>query len=276
MALDTRRRTIPGLARLSRYVALSALAVTFAVPLLWLVLAPTKSDGELESLPPLAPGSIDGLLTSWNNLMSFRDGQVLLWVGNTIAYSVGTVVIAVLIGVPAGYALAMYRFPGRRLLLLLTLIGMIMPAAASVLPIYRELALIGLVNTGWAVILPSALFPFGVYLTFLHFQASLPTELVEAAKIDGASDLRVFLSLGVPLARPAVALVAFFSFVASWNNYFLPYIMLFNDKVFNIQLGIGVLLSSAPVLSNTTGSTLPIHRPEAALAALLARLASPH
>ena len=206
MALDTRRRTIPGLARLSRYVALSALAVTFAVPLLWLVLAPTKSDGELESLPPLAPGSIDGLLTSWNNLMSFRDGQVLLWVGNTIAYSVGTVVIAVLIGVPAGYALAMYRFPGRRLLLLLTLIGMIMPAAASVLPIYRELALIGLVNTGWAVILPSALFPFGVYLTFLHFQASLPTELVEAAKIDGASDLRVFLSLGVPLARPAVAL----------------------------------------------------------------------
>ncbi len=258
------------LVRLSRYLVLCALAVAFAVPMLWLIVAPTKSDAELESLPPLAFGSFEGLVTSWNNLMSFRDGQVLAWVGNTVVYSVGAVLIAVAISVPAGYALALYRFRGRRFLLFATLIGMIMPTAATVFPIYREMVLLGLANTAWAVILPSAFFPFGVYLAFLHFQSAIPHELVEAAKIDGASDLRVFVALGLPLARPAAALIAFFAFVASWNNYFLAYIMLFDDKLFNIQLGIGVLLSSAPVLSNTTGSTLPIHRPEAALAALLA------
>lgn len=258
------------LVRFSRYLVLGALAVAFAVPMIWLVLAPSKSDAELESLPPLAFGTWEGFATSWANLMSFRDGQVLGWVGNTLLYSAGAVLIAVLISVPAGYALALYRFPGRRFLLFATLIGMIVPTAATVFPIYREMVVLGLVNTPWAVILPSAFFPFGVYLAFLHFQSALPHELVEAAKIDGASDLRVFWSLGLPLARPAAALIAFFAFVASWNNYFLAYIMLFDDKLFNIQLGIGVLLSSAPVLSNTTGSTLPIHRPEAALAALLA------
>lgn len=266
-ALGRRSVTLGGVARL---LVLGILAVAFAVPLLWLLVAPTKTDEQLESLPPLAFGSLDQFAQTWANLMSFRDGQVLAWVGNTILYSTGTVLIAVLLSIPAGYALALYRFPGRRAILLATLIGMIMPTAATVLPIYRELAFVGLVNTPWAVILPAAFFPFGVYLAFLHFQSSFPRDLVEAARIDGASDWRVFISLGVPLARPAVGLVAFFAFVSSWNNYFLAYIMLFNDRLFNIQLGIGVLLSSAPVLSNTTGSTLPIHRPEAALAALLA------
>ncbi|MCS5717683.1 carbohydrate ABC transporter permease [Herbiconiux sp. CPCC 205763] len=266
----TSAKVARGTARAARLIFLAATAVFFAVPLLWMLLAPTKTDQELTTLPPLAFGSFENIGTAWNNLMSFNDAEVLLWTSNTIFYALGTVIIAVAISIPAGYALAMYRFPGRRLLLLLTLIGMILPTAATLLPIYRELALVGLVNTPWAVILPSAFFPFGVYLTYLHFQSALPVELVEAAKMDGATDLRVFWSLGLPLARPAVALVTFFAFVANWNNYFLPYVMLFNDKLFNIQLGVGTLLSAAPVLSNETNSQLPIHRPEAALAGLIA------
>jgi multiple sugar transport system permease protein len=164
----------------------------------------------------------------------------------------------------------MYQFRGKRLVLLTTLIAMILPAAAIVIPIYRELALIGMANTIWSVILPSAFFPFGVYLTYLHFQTALPRELVEAAKLDGATDMRVFLSLGLPLARPAIALVTFFAFVANWNNYFLPYVMLVNDRLYTLQLGIQTLLSSAPVINSSNQSNLPIHRPEAALAALFA------
>ncbi|MGK9146050.1 carbohydrate ABC transporter permease [Plantibacter flavus] len=264
----TRHGSLVG--RGARIVLLLLVGVAFAAPLFWLVLAPTKTESELTSLPPLAFGSFENVGTAWNNLMSFNDGMLLLWLTNSIAYSVAGVIIAVVAAIPAGYALAMYSFRGRQLVLTLTLIGMILPTAATVIPIYRELALVGLTNTAWAVILPSAFFPFGVYLTYLHFQTALPRELVEAAKVDGASELRVFLSLGLPLAKPAVALVTFFAFVATWNNYFLPYVMLVNDKLYTLQLGIATLLNSAPVINASNQSDLPIHKPEAALAALVA------
>ena len=252
-----------------RRLFLIALGVIFLVPLLWLLLAPTKTNDELSTTAPLSFGNLGNVSAAWNNLMSFNHGEVLLWLGNSVGYSIAGVLLSVIAAVPAGYVLAMYAFRGRRLILILTLVGMILPTAAIVIPIYRELALIGLTNTIWAVILPSAFFPFGVYLTFLHFQTALPKELVEAAKMDGATDLRVFLSLGLPLARPAIALVVFFSFVANWNNYFLPFVMLVNDRLYTLQLGIATLLSSAPVINTSNTSNLPIHKPEAALAALL-------
>lgn len=264
------RRALRTLARLSRIVILLAMAAAFATPLVWLVLAPTKTESELTTLAPLAFGSLDNAAQAWSNLMSFNHGQLLVWLVNSIWYSVAGVAIAIVASIPAGYALAMFGFRGRRMLLLLTLIGMILPTAATVIPIYRELALVGLTNTSWAVILPSAFFPFGVYLTYLHFQTSLPREIVEAAKVDGASDARIFWSVGLPLARPAVALVTFFAFVATWNNYFLPYVMLVNDKLYTLQLGIATLLNSAPVINSANQSDLPIHKPEAALAALVA------
>jgi multiple sugar transport system permease protein len=252
-----------------RRLFLIALGIVFLVPLLWLLLAPTKTNDELTTLNPLAFGSFGQAGTAWSNLLSFNNGEVLVWLGNSVGYSIAGVLLSVIAAVPAGYVLAMYSFRGRRFMLILTLIGMILPAAAIVIPIYRELALIGLTNSIWSVILPSAFFPFGVYLTYLHFQTALPKELVEAAKMDGATDLRVFVSLGLPLARPAVALVTFFAFVANWNNYFLPYVMLVNDRLYTLQLGISTLLNSAPVINTSNTSNLPIHKPEAALAALL-------
>jgi multiple sugar transport system permease protein len=252
-----------------RRLFLIALGIVFLVPLLWLLLAPTKTNDQLSTLNPLAFGNFGNVGTAWNNLMSFNQGEILVWLGNSVGYSIAGVLLSVLAAIPAGYVLAMYSFRGRRLVLILTLIGMILPTAAIVIPIYRELALIGLTNSIWSVILPSAFFPFGVYLTYLHFQTALPKELVEAAKMDGASDLRVFVSLGLPLARPAVALVTFFAFVANWNNYFLPYVMLVNDRLYTLQLGISTLLNSAPVINSSNTSNLPIHKPEAALAALI-------
>jgi len=251
-------------------LGLTFVAVAFSVPLLWLLLAPTKTEAELGSLPSLAFGSFQNVGAAWTNLMSFSDGILLTWLANSVFYSVAGVVIAVVASIPAGYALAMFEFRGRSTIVVLTLIGMILPTAATVIPIYQELALVGLTNTFWAVILPSGFFPFGVYLTFLHFQTALPRELVEAARMDGASDLRIFVALGLPLARPAAALVTFFAFVATWNNYFLPHVMLVNDRLYPLQLGIATLLNSAPVINSSNQSDLPIHKPEAALAALVA------
>jgi multiple sugar transport system permease protein len=259
----------PAISRWARRLFLVILGVVFLVPLLWLLLAPTKTNDELSSQAALSFGSFGNVTTAWNNLMSFNHAEVLLWLANSVGYSIAGVLLSVIAAIPAGYVLAMYSFRGRRLVLILTLIGMILPAAAIVIPIFRELALIGLTNTIWSVILPSAFFPFGVYLTYLHFQTALPRELVEAAKMDGASDLRVFLALGLPLARPAIALVTFFAFVANWNNYFLPYVMLVNDRLYTLQLGISTLLNSAPVINTSNTSNLPIHKPEAALAALI-------
>jgi multiple sugar transport system permease protein len=259
----------PGIARWVRRLFLVGLGVVFLVPLLWLLLAPTKTNDALTSSAPLSFGSLGNVEIAWNNLMSFNQAEVLVWLVNSVGYSIAGVLLSVIAAIPAGYVLAMHRFRGRQLVLVLTLIGMILPSAAIVIPIYRELALIGLTNSIWAVILPSGFFPFGVYLTYLHFQTALPRELVEAAKMDGASDLRVFLALGLPLARPAIALVTFFAFVANWNNYFLPYVMLVNDRLYTLQLGISTLLNSAPVINTSNTSNLPIHRPEAALAALL-------
>jgi multiple sugar transport system permease protein len=257
------------ISRWARRAFLALLGVVFLVPLLWLLLAPTKTNDELTSTAALSFGSLGNVTTAWDNLMSFNHAEVLVWLGNSVGYSIAGVLLSVIAAIPAGYALAMYSFRGRRVVLILTLIGMILPTAAIVIPIFRELALIGITNTIWSVILPSAFFPFGVYLTYLHFQTALPRELVEAAKMDGASDLRVFIALGLPLARPAIALVTFFAFVANWNNYFLPYVMLVNDRLYTLQLGISTLLNSAPVINTSNTSNLPIHKPEAALAALI-------
>lgn len=256
-------------ARVARLLFLLVLALFFVIPLIWLFLAPTKTDGQLASRSPFAFGSFAQIGRAWHNLMQFNDGEILVWLWNSILYSVAGVVLAVAVSLPAGYLLALYRFPGRRLVQLLTVVSMIIPVAATVLPIYRELAFVNLPDTRWSVILPSAFFPFGTYLSYLHYQSSMPRELLEAARMDGAGELRIFRSIGVPVGRPAIALIAFFSFVATWNNYFLPYVMLVDDKLYNLQLGVSTLLSSAPVINTSNLSNLPIHRPEAALAALI-------
>lgn len=256
-------------ARLIRVSFLVLLGAFFVAPLLWLLMAPTKTNDQLAARQPLAFGSFANVGRAWHNLMSYNNGEILVWLWNSVFYGVIGVALAVAMTIPAGYALAVYRFRARKLILVLTLISMIMPVAATVLPIYRELAALNLTDTRWSVILPSAFFPFGAYLSYLHFQTAMPRELLEAARMDGARDLRVFVSIGLPLARPAMALVAFFAFVASWNNYFLPYVMLVDDRLYNLQLGIATLLSSAPVINTSNLSDLPIHRPEAALAALI-------
>jgi multiple sugar transport system permease protein len=128
----------------------------------------------------------------------------------------------------------------------------------------------GLIDTIWSVILPSAFFPFGVYLAYLYYNNNIPRSLIEAARIDGASELRTFLFVGLPLGRPALGLVGFFCFVQAWNQYFLPYVMLSDDSLYNLQLGLQSLIGSTGAVNPSYGATtLPVYQPEAALAALV-------
>jgi len=267
----TRRPARPPVTPLGvlRLLVLFGFAVFCAVPLIWLVLAPTKSDSQLAS-GPLSFGSFHRAVLAWHHLADYNGGVMYRWMLNSAYYSISSVALSVAAAVPAAYALATMTFRGRKLILSLTLIAMVLPATAVVLPLFLEVNAVHLTNTAGSVILPAAFFPFGVYLAYVYFSTSLPKELLEAARIDGCGELRVFFSIAVPLAKPVLALLIFFSFVANWTNYFLPYVMLSNDKAYNLPVGLGALISGTPALKPASGgSFLPITYPEAALAGLI-------
>ena len=147
---------------------------------------------------------------------------------------------------------------------------MVMPSAALVLPIFLELSALGLVGTIWSVIVPLSFFPFGVYLAYIYFSTAVPRDLYEASRLDGCSEVGVFTRIAFPLSRPIVALVAFFSFVAVWNNFFLPFVMLSDSDALPLPVGLALLSASSPDF-NPTGlvSGAPIYRPEIAVATLV-------
>jgi multiple sugar transport system permease protein len=253
-------------------VLLAALLVFFVLPAIWLLLAPTKTEYQLGHSFPLSFGSFSQLGRAWQHLTSFQGGAIWGWLKNSAVYSAGALVLTLVTSVPAGYALALTKFRGRKLLLTVTLVVMIMPNAALVLPIFLELNLFHLIGTAWSIILPFSFYPFGVYLVYIYFATSMPGDILSAARIDGASEWRVFSRVALPLARPVIGLVAFFSFVGNWNNFFLPYLVLPSSNQFPIQVGLNQLLSSTPSFNPVAGGGLDITSPELALAIIIAIL----
>ncbi len=256
-----------------RLLILTAFAVFFVAPLLWLILAPTKSDGALVTRSPLSFGSFHQIALAWKHLDGFSDHIFRMWIGNSLLYAFGATAIVLATAIPAGYGLALGSFPGRRVVLTLTLVVMIMPAAALVLPIFLELNYLHLIGSVFSVILPFSFFPFGVYLAYIYYATAIPPELLDAARVDGCGEWVTFRRVALPLAKPVVALVFFFSFVADWNNFFLPYAVLANSNQYPIQVGLSDLLSSTPSFNPAVGGggqQVNIFRPELALATLLA------
>lgn len=243
----------------------------FVIPLVWLLLAPTKTTTQLNTLEgaqPLSVGSLGQLAENWNELVAFQDGIVWTWLGNSVLYSGAALLITLVVTIPAGYALAMTTFRFRQTLLVLTLMVMLIPNTALVLPIFLEINAVGLVGTPWAVILPFSFFPFGVYLTYIYFSTSISRDLLDAARVDGASEFKVFRRVAMPLAMPVIALVGFFSFVTNWNNYFLPFVMVPGRKA-PIQVGLAELISNVPLFNPTTVSSITISLPQLALATVI-------
>ncbi|MFJ4788771.1 carbohydrate ABC transporter permease [Streptomyces sp. NPDC088794] len=253
-------------------VLLAALLVFFVLPVIWLLLAPSKTAGEVVRDNPLSFGSFHQIGAAWKHLFAFQDGAMLTWLRNSAIYSGGSLVLTMLVSVPAGYALALTKFRGRKTLLVITLVTMIMPQATLVLPVFLELNRFHLIGTVWSVILPFSFYPFGVYLVYIYFGSSLPRDLLAAARIDGCTEWQLFSRIALPLAKPVVGLVAFFSFVGNWNNFFLPYLVLPNSDQFPIQVGLNQLLTSTPSFNPVAGAGLNITIPELALAIVLAIL----
>ena len=257
----------------ARMGILLVFAIFFIAPVLWLVLATTKSDKALITSSPFSFGSLHQVTLAWKHLNAFSDHIYRRWIENTLYYALGATAITLVVGVPAGYGLAFGSFPGRKLVLTLTLVVMIMPAAALVLPIFLELNSLHLIGSVLAVILPFSFFPFGVYLAYIYYATAVPRDLLDAARADGCGEWLTFRRVALPLAKPVVALVFFFSFVADWNNFFLPYTVIADSSQYPIQVGLSDLLSSTPSFNPAVGGggqQVQIFRPELALATLLA------
>lgn len=263
------RRT-PGARGPSRIVVTGILvivAIYFLVPVYWVVLAATKTSEDLFGTSGFLLGSEFVLFQNLGTVLSYDGGTFLRWTLNTVLYAGVGAVVATYLAAAAGYALSTYEFRGKGLVFGIILGGVLVPGTATALPLFLLFSQLGITNTYWAVIIPSVVSPFGVFLCRIYADAGVDRALIESARIDGASELRIFHSVGLRIMTPALVTVFLFQLVGIWNNYFLPLLMLADDDLYPLPLGIqnwfgqtnrlpifyelttgGVLLSTIPLV----------------------------
>ena len=218
-------------------VAMIVAAAYFLIPVVWLVIASTKSTGDLFSTPGFAFSDFH----LWDNLaaLSSYDGGIFWrWGLNSIIYSVFGSVLTTLVSALTGYALAVYRFRGRKILIAVVLGSMLIPGTVIAQPTYVLLVGLGLNNTYAGLLLPALVYPFGVLLCYIYAQSSVPTELIEAARLDGAGEFRIFVSMGLRLMGTGLVTVLLFAFLGSWNSYLLPLLVLTDQELMPLTVGL--------------------------------------
>jgi multiple sugar transport system permease protein len=239
-AVSTRqRRPSPfSLEQVGAMTFLLVFVIYFLVPFFWLVVSSTKNAGDLFGTFGLWFAPNFNLWSNLQQLFTYNDGIYVRWLLNTLIYAGVGALLGTLLAAMAGYALAKYVFRGRDLIFSVVLGAILVPGTALALPLYLLMSKWGLTNTYWAVLLPSIVSPFGVYLSRIYAGASVPDELLEAARIDGAGEFRTFATVAMRLMVPALVTILLFQFVAIWNNYFLPLVMLSDQKLFPITVGL--------------------------------------
>jgi multiple sugar transport system permease protein len=210
----------------------------FLVPSVWVVVNSTKDNLQLFSTFSLWFGNEWHLMDNLKGLMTQDGGLYFTWMRNTAVYSIASAVGATIISSMAGYSLARFNFKGRSILEAGILAMVMVPATALVMPLYLMLSKINLVNTPWSVILPAMLSPFGAFLIRVYVQESIPEEILQAARIDRAGEFRIYWQIVLPMLRPALVTVFLFSLVSSWNNFFLPLVMLSENKYYPLTVGL--------------------------------------
>jgi multiple sugar transport system permease protein len=224
-------------------------AIYTLLPVAWVVIASTKSGSELFSTFTFLPGT--GFSQNLGDLTAYRNGVYWKWMGNSALYAGLGALLSTGVSAFSGYALATYRFKGREAIFNVLLAGVLMPPIILAVPQYLLMAKAGLTDSYLSVLLPQILSPYGVYLARVYAAAAVPADVVEAGRMDGASEWRIFTRIALPMMIPGMVTVFLFQFVAVWNNFLLPYIMLSDDEKFPITLGLFTLLqqgNSQPAL----------------------------
>jgi multiple sugar transport system permease protein len=208
------------------------------VPLFWLLVNATKTQSSLFSSFGLWFSGDFALFDNVARTLTYDDGIFGRWFVNTVLYVVLGAGGATFLAVLGGYALAKFSFPGKRGVFATVIGAVAVPGTALAVPTFLMFSQMGLTNTPWAVIIPSLISPFGLYLMWVFAAESIPTELLEAARVDGASEFRTFFQVSLPLLAPGIVTVLLFTMVATWNNYFLPLIMLKDPDWYPLTLGL--------------------------------------
>jgi len=208
------------------------------VPLIWLTINSTKSQADFVSSFGFSFGTRFSLFDNVVEVFTYDGGIFTRWLLNTLLYVVVGAVVSTFLAALGGYALAKLEFTGKRVFLFVVLGAISVPGIALAIPQFLLFAQLGLTNTPWAVLIPSFLNPFGLYLMWVFAAEAVPTGLLEAAKIDGAGEFRTFWQIALPMLVPATVTVLLFSFVSIWNNYFLPLIMLKDPAWYPLTVGI--------------------------------------
>ena len=234
-------------------IILIALAFCFVFPLYWIVTGAFKTPVSINSpVPDWIPKEL--VLDNFKKLFSRQAAPIfelgfikgpmapaaVRWMINTVFMAVMAMVLTCLTASMAGYALAKKRFHGRIILFTLIVCAMALPKQVILIPLIREMSSLKLYNTIWAVILPTVGWPFGVFL-MKQFSEGIPTEMLEAARIDGASEFKTFTDIVFQMVKPGVGALAIFTFINSWNDYFMQLIMLSSTSNLTISLGIAKL-----------------------------------
>ncbi|HWS36900.1 MAG TPA: carbohydrate ABC transporter permease [Actinoplanes sp.] len=240
-------------------LAMLAFLIYFLLPLFWLVVASTKSTDDLFTTFGLWFGDSVDIVGNIRRTFTFNDGVYGRWLLNTLMYAVVSAGGAALLAALGGYGFAKYRFRGNGPLFGIVLGSIMVPTTALAIPTYLLFSKIGLVDTPWAIILPSLVSPFGLYLMRVYAADAVPDSILEAARIDGAGEARIFFRVVFRMLAPGFVTVLLFTLVATWNNYFLPLIMLNNPKYFPVTIGLTQWQAlSANGGGGSTGDILPL------------------
>ncbi|MGW0533274.1 carbohydrate ABC transporter permease [Streptomyces sp. NPDC003032] len=261
LVLDKSRKSAPRRVALVPTAALLLGALYCLLPVAWVVIASTKSGSELFSTFTFLPGT--GFTRNIADLSAYRDGVYWRWMANSALYAGLGALLSTAVSALGGYALAVYRFRGRETVFNILLAGVLMPPVILAVPQYLLLAKADLTDSYASVLLPLILSPYGVYLARIYAAAAVPGDVVEAGRMDGAGEWRIFTRIALPMMVPGLVTVFLFQFVAVWNNFLLPYIMLSDDEKFPITLGLFTLLeqgSNTPALYTLviTGALLAV------------------
>lgn len=215
----------------------------FVIPVLWVLVNATKTNDDLFSTNGFWFGHTFALWDNLTNVLTANGSVFPRWFLNSLLYSGIGAVLATYFAAAAGYALSKYEFRGRNLVFGLVMGGVLVPGTATALPLFLVFSRLGLTNSYLAVLIPAVVSPFGLFLCRIYADSAVPSSLIEAARIDGAGELAIFHRIGLRQMTPSLVTVFLFQFVAIWNNYFLPLIMLADDRLYPVTLGLNTWLS---------------------------------
>jgi multiple sugar transport system permease protein len=248
--------------------AVAAIAAIYVLaPIYWLVVASSKNTTQLFSSSAFLPPAHLSWASNFRLLFTVDGGYFKYWLLNSLIYALVTAVLATAVSTLCGYALAKYRFRGRPLVVGLVAGSLLVPSTALVVPLFLLEHQFSFNNSYEGVILPLAVYPFGVYLMSLFAADSVPDSVIDAARVDGAGELRAFWKVGRPLLMPGMVTLFLLAFIGTWNNYFLPLVLLGTTTHFPLTVGLSAWASEL----NAPGAGQPLY-PEVILGSLVSVL----